>query len=415
MLKLDPWQKKVLETKGNICLRSGRQVGKSTIVSIKAGDYALDNEKKSVMIIAKVERQAQLLFEKILAHIYEKNKNQIKKGKDRPTKHKLILKNGSVIHCLPAGESGYGIRGFTIDLLIADEAAFIPEDVWTAVTPMLTITKGTIWLLSTPHGKEGFFFRCFSDEKYNSFHVSSEDCPRKDQDFLDHEKNWMTKAQYAQEYLGLFLDELQQIYSDALITETCALEKRKGKLRDRDLFLGVDIAGMGVDKSTFEILDGTIKEAIEQIENLVTEKTRTTDTTKKILELEKQWNFNKIGVDDGGMGVGVFDQLLEDETTRRKIVGLNNAKRNYERDSSGKEIKWKKKRLLKEDMYAHLLMLMERQEIKLLDDLEIKASLKSIQYDEDTGKIIGNDSHITEGIIRATYLIKNKNLNTYVM
>ena len=93
-LKLDDWQNEVLETEGNICLRSGRQVGKSTIISIKAGEYALKHEKKSVMVIASVERQALLLFEKILSYIYENNKTAIKKGKDRPTKHKIQLKNG---------------------------------------------------------------------------------------------------------------------------------------------------------------------------------------------------------------------------------------------------------------------------------------------------------------------------------
>ena len=38
---LDKWQKQVLETKGNLCLCSGRQVGKSTVIAIKAGESAI--------------------------------------------------------------------------------------------------------------------------------------------------------------------------------------------------------------------------------------------------------------------------------------------------------------------------------------------------------------------------------------
>ena len=53
-LTLDNWQKEILEAKGNICLRSGRQVGKSTVVSILAGDYAANNEKKLIMIIISI-------------------------------------------------------------------------------------------------------------------------------------------------------------------------------------------------------------------------------------------------------------------------------------------------------------------------------------------------------------------------
>ena len=44
-MKLDKWQEKVLKTKGNICLCSGRQVGKSTIISQKAGESALESKK----------------------------------------------------------------------------------------------------------------------------------------------------------------------------------------------------------------------------------------------------------------------------------------------------------------------------------------------------------------------------------
>ena len=151
-MELDKWQKEVLATKGNLCLCSGRQVGKSTVIAIKAGEFAMNNPKKNIMIIASVERQALLLFEKVLSYIYEKDKNIIGRKKDKPTKHKLVLKNGSVIHCLPTGDSGYGIRGFTIDELYADEAHFINEDVWAAVTPMLATTGGNINLLSTPFG-----------------------------------------------------------------------------------------------------------------------------------------------------------------------------------------------------------------------------------------------------------------------
>ena len=86
---LDPWQEDVLKTKGHICLRSGRQVGKSTVIAEKAAEFAINNPKKSIMVIASVERQAQLLFEKILSNIHIKSKKSIKTGKDRPTKHKL--------------------------------------------------------------------------------------------------------------------------------------------------------------------------------------------------------------------------------------------------------------------------------------------------------------------------------------
>jgi len=62
-LELDKWQKEVLATSGNKAICSGRQSGKSTIISQDGGEYAAKNKNKSIMIIAATERQALLLFE----------------------------------------------------------------------------------------------------------------------------------------------------------------------------------------------------------------------------------------------------------------------------------------------------------------------------------------------------------------
>jgi len=407
---LDEWQKKILETDGNIVLRSGRQVGKSTIISVKAGEFALKNKNKTILIVASVERQAQLLFEKVLAYIYSQNKNAIKIGKERPTRHKLELKNGSKILCLPTGESGYGIRGFTIDLLIADEAAFIPEEVWTAVTPMLAVTRGNIWLLSTPFGRGGFFYRCFQDENFKSFHVSSEECPRRNQTFLDHEKKRMTKAQYAQEYLGEFVDELRQFLPDKLIINAQILKRRERIIPNRAYFLGVDVARMGEDESTFEIIDRTDRENPVHVESIITTHTLTTDTARLIILLESQYHFKQIFVDDGGMGVGVLDMLLENQSTKRKVTAINNSDRPLDREEKHR------KHLIKEDIYNNFLNLLETEKLKLLDDDEIFLSLKSVQYEyTDNGmlKIFGNYTHIADGLVRAAYCVKDKSLNIY--
>ena len=416
---LDPWQKEVIEADGNVAVRSGRQCGKSTAIAIKAGEYAIKNKRSQILVISAVERQAFLLFEKILSYIDMRYPRYVKKGANRPTKSIIRLRNGSVIRCLPTGLSGRGIRGFTINLLIADEAAFIPEEVWSAVTPMIAITRGKIILLSTPFGRAGYFYKCFDDDTFTKFHVSSEDNPRRDEEFLKQEQKRMTKLQWAQEYLGEFVDDLRQLFPDNLIKEVMCLRRREQPIAPpHDFFLGVDIARMGKDESTFEILDITNKERIEQVENIITKKTLITDTIQEIIGLNRIYDFKKIYIDDGGLGVGVFDHLLQEEETRRKVVAINNASRSLDRDK-------RRKKLLKEDLYMNLLRLMERREIKLLDDDEIFLSLKSIQYEytgikEEEGKegkglkIFGNYTHITEGLIRAAWAVRDKSLNIYI-
>ena len=76
---------------------------------------------------------------------------------------------------------------------------------------------------------------------------------------------------------------------------------------------------------------------------------------------------------------------------------------------------------IKEDLYDNLRNLMERHEITLLDDPEIRQSLRSIQYEFTDNpksptqmKIFGNYSHCVEAIIRAAWTAKEKSLNLWV-
>lgn len=420
-IELDKWQEDVLNTNGNIVLRSGRQVGKSTVISIKAAEYAVRNSKKSIMIVSATERQAYLLFSKVLLYISDNYKSSMKVGLERPTKSEIKLKNGSIIRCLPTGLDGIGIRGYTVDMLIADEAAFIHEDVWTAITPMLVTTGGTIILLSTPHGKKGYFYECFSDSNFTKFHISTETAAqgRKEPqrtamlEFLEREKKTKSALVFAQEYLGEFLDELMQVFPDWLIKKVCKLKRRGEIKRGNAYYLGVDVASMGKDESTFEILDKINRDKFEQVENLITTKTLTTDTFERIVTLETQYNFNQIGIDDNGLGLGVFHQLLKHDSTKRKVIPLNNAVRELDRDGT------KKKQLLKVEMYMNLLYLMEASKIELLDDDEIMLSLKSCQFEMDDVKkklkISGTYTHIVEGIMRAAWLAsQDKRLNIWV-
>lgn len=415
---LDKWQEEVLKTKGNICLRSGRQVGKSFVIGLKAAIYALENPNKLVMVISKTERQAGLLFAKILRNLNDIGRNQIAYGEDEqgnkigqnPTKHKIVLENGSGIHCLPAGDTGFGIMGYTIDLLIADEAAWIPEEVWNSIIPALAITRGNIWLLSTPYVKEGYYYDCFNDPSFTAFHTSSEDCPRKDQNFLDRQKERRTKAQYAQMYLGEFIDEIRQFIPDNLIKEICTLKRRPTIIKNKKYYLGCDVARMDKDEFTYEIIEEINKNNLEQVENIVTKNIPIPESTRKIIELNTKYNFKKEYIDSGGMGITVCDLLREDSANKRKVIEINNAQRIYNADEG-------KKKIIKEELYHNLKMLMEKGRIKLLDDDEIKASLKSIQaeHHKDTGRlqIWGSYSHIAEGLIRAAWCTKDKSLNIW--
>lgn len=414
---LDDWQKEyIFNTPPNqdCFLLCGRQVGKTTAMSIKAVELCVNHFKNGefVLINSITEKQAYHLLAK--ASVYARTKYPkkiIKTGREKETKHKLMFKNGTGILCYAAGETGEGLRGFTIKKLMSDEGARMSEEYFIAVSPMMSVIKGSKDIASTPFGKKHkdgtlkYFYKCSLDDSYKKFYVDGEDCPRHSKEFLVKEKQRLSKLAYAQEYKAIFTDELKRIFDDDIINKTCILKRIVQEKINRDYFLGVDVGGMGEDVSSFEILEA-LQEEIHQRENETEGQKLTTQTTEKILNLNVLWDFLQIGVDDGGIGFGVYSELMGEDATKRKTIALNNARRAIDKDGK------KSKKLLKEEMYINLLVCMENNKIKLLDDDDVKASLASIQHDE--GQIFGSDSHITEGIIRALWLAKNnKNLKTW--
>ena len=416
---LDPWQKEYIETDPDqdCFLLCGRQVGKTTAMSIKAVELCVKHFKKGefVLINSITEKQAYHMLAKAHAYAQAKYPREIlNRGPDKPTKHRLMFKDGPGILCYAAGETGEGLRGFTVKKLMSDEGARMSEEYYIATMPMMSVIKGSMDISSTPAGKNHkdgttkFFYKCSLDPKFKKFYVSAEDCPRHTQEFLDSARERLSRLAYAQEYLAVFTDELRRLFDDDMIKKICVLKRIENILIDKshNYYLGVDVAGLGEDECTYEILKKRRNGDLLHVENIMEKRNYTTDTSNKVLELNQIYKFKQIGIDDGGLGFGVFSELLADSRTKRKVKALNNASRVYARDDSGKENKELKKKLLKEEMYINLQVLMEKDRIKLLDDDEVTLSLSSIQHED--GKIFGSYSHITEGIIRAVWMAEKE-------
>ena len=353
------------------------------------------------------------MLAKALAYAEEIYPHEIKRNKDdKPTKHRLMFKNGTGILCYAAGDTGEGLRGFTIKKLMPDEGSRMSEEYFISVLPALSIVKGTMDIASTPAGKKHkdgsfkFFYKCSLDKNFKKIYVSAEDCPRHKKEYLLKMKEQMSKLAYAQEFLAVFTDELKRIFEDDMIKKICIGKRDPNWKRSPNskYYLGVDVAGLGDDECTYEEFDKNKQDFLKQIENIIEKRNFTTDTSRKVIQLNKIYDNKGIGIDDAGLGFGVFSELMNCEETKRITQGLNNASRDV--DHAGV----KSTKLLKEDMYINLQVLMENDKIELLDDDEIKISLASIQHDE--GKIFGSYSHIAEGIIRAVWLAtKDKTLN----
>ena len=436
-MKLDKWQEAVMKEDGNVVIRSGRQVGKSTVISHKAVKFAEENEGVITLVIAASQKQSGFIFDKmrgILDAKDELNYSKVMKGKkvsvkkakelfekhsvyaEMPTKTRIVLKNGSKIYSLPAGRSGIYIRGLTIDLLVCDEAAYIPDAVFNSVLPMLAVSRkqrgfGHIILLSTPFGKGGYFYDAFHDRDFRSFHVSSEKCPRISKTFLMKEKRRMTKMEYAQEYLGEFIDDFRQFFPTSLLKNRMTFIEWSFEKQYRkrcSYYLGVDIARYGGDENAFVISEIDRAGKMRIVRAFTTRMVAITDTIGRILDTDKMFKFRKIFIDDAGVGGGATDVLIE--KLGRRVVGINNSKRSVDREGH-------KKAIMKQDLYSNMLVMLETDKLEMVSDLPLLQSLKNVTYEyteDGRFKIFGPKTHLAEAAVRACWATRNKGLKLFL-
>jgi len=207
----DPWQRRLLrsDARQQLVLTS-RQVGKSTTTAVLASHTAIYCPGEPVLILSPSLRQSSLLFAKIKWTLKRLGSSAVEMETDNALS--VRLSNGSEIHSLP-GKSGT-VRGFSaVRLVIVDEAAFVADDLYTAVSPMLAVSGGRLILLSTPFGKRGFLYDQWENggADWERIRVTADQCPRIPPEFLAAERRKLG-ALYDQEYQCAFLDIQRAVF-----------------------------------------------------------------------------------------------------------------------------------------------------------------------------------------------------------
>lgn len=195
----DPVQASILETESKrVILNCTRQWGKSTIVALRAVWHALTQPGSLVLTVSPSERQSGELLAKARRFL-----RGLPIRRDPGVRSSIVLPNGSRLLGLAAVDDT--IRCFSVSMLILDEAARIPDDVYDAVLPMLAATNGSLWLVSTPAGQRGFFWEeWMRGDSWLRVSVPATECPRISPEFLDEMHRKRGRDRFRQEYLCQF-------------------------------------------------------------------------------------------------------------------------------------------------------------------------------------------------------------------
>jgi hypothetical protein len=116
------------------------------------------------------------------------------------------LPNGSRIVGLPDAEDK--VRGYSaLSMLVIDEAARVSEAMYQAVGPMLAVSGGDLWMMSTPFGKRGFFYEEWEHggDRWMRVRVPATECNRISKEFLEEQRSAYPNDVIRQEYLCEFV------------------------------------------------------------------------------------------------------------------------------------------------------------------------------------------------------------------
>lgn len=201
------WQKKVIYNShplykrgARVTVNCSRQAGKSQTALYLALHTLLHCPNALIIIVAQSMR---LPFE-LVKRAKDMLPYEILKQLQVDRKSEIAYKNSRIV-ALPS--SADTIRGFSnVTLIIEDESAFVGDDVYNALTPMLAASNGNYLLMSTPKGKRGHFYEQVLNPRWVHIEATADKCPHISHEFLETEKKTKGPLYYRQEYKCEFLD-----------------------------------------------------------------------------------------------------------------------------------------------------------------------------------------------------------------
>lgn len=189
------WQYDYLRETRNATVLKGRQVGASLGAAALAIHLARYTPNSLAAVVSPSLKQSTEIATRARAGL-----KAIGEPLAQDSASLLRLRNGSRILSLPG--SPRSVRGWSADLLILDEAAYLEHATIVAARALVAATGGRILMQSTPAGEYGDFYEAIraQDPSWAHFAVRSDEVASITPGFLAGERLAMTPDAYASEY-----------------------------------------------------------------------------------------------------------------------------------------------------------------------------------------------------------------------
>lgn len=205
---------------------AGRQVGKSVLLSRIILHEAATRANIIVLIVSPGEEASKRLLGECAQVARERLAGSVLDDNTMT----LTLSNGSRIIAVPA--SIKQIRGWPVDLLVVDEAGFVPQDIWDAAEPAIIARPGSrVILVSTPWGGSDHYFRQLwtrgmatglDDRQVHAWHWPSSVSPLVDKALLEDIRGRKSPDVFAREYEAQWTDGAGAYFTERELTDAVA-------------------------------------------------------------------------------------------------------------------------------------------------------------------------------------------------
>ena len=200
----DPVQAEILnQPTHRLLLCATRQWGKSTVAAIKALHLAYSKPGALILFKSESLKQSAELLRKF--RVYATRLTGLTLKGDRLHPGSIVLPNGSRILALP--QSLNALRSYSaVDLIVVDDAAFVNDGAHKALTSMLAVSNGQLWLLSHANTQSGEFYKLWSaaSPAWSKWTITALECPRITKEFLAAERLAKGEMIFNQEYMCRF-------------------------------------------------------------------------------------------------------------------------------------------------------------------------------------------------------------------
>jgi len=299
--------------KRDIVICAGRRWGKSNVcafIAIRTFLEGLDALRKKeieslkIWIVAPNYELTQKVFEYFIKW-YLKLGGDPKTVATKPFPH-IKIKEGFWIQCKSA-DNPISLLGEELDLIIIDEAARIPKDVYERqIFPTTTSRSGKTVFISTPFGQNWFYqkwMECKNKEDGAAFQFPSKDNPNLNPVEWERAKKMLPEKVFKQEYEASFLPDAAGVFRG--VHDIIKDDALKDVIAGHRYIMGVDL-GKHEDFTVLTVVDQTNNNVVffDRFQKIDYPFQR-----KRIIASAKRYNNARVIIDSTSVGEPIKEDL----------------------------------------------------------------------------------------------------------